>query len=109
MVACELQTIEAVNTAILELLDEDSIARAHRVGRKTPGKSRPVLMQLMRARDKLTFLGARKEFKKKRLGVSNDLTPLQREMVAQPRAEGKFGFYKGGQFSTKPMQHSLDS
>ena len=103
---CEKKAIDSINKVIPGLLDEGSMARVHRVGKKISGKDRPVLLQLLQSADKSAILGAREEYKKRNLGVTSDLTRQQRDLIAEARSEGKIGFFRGGQFHTKPMQRA---
>ena len=101
---CERKTIDAINEVIPQLLDGGSLARVHRVGRKIAGKDRPVLLQVLQSSDKSAILNEKEEYRRKNIGVSCDLTRQQREMMTQARQEGKIGYFRGGQFYTKPMQ-----
>ena len=60
-------------------------------------------MQLLQTSDQMSILGGHEDFKRKKIGISNDLTPQQREMVAQARSEGKRGYFEGSQFFTKTI------
>ena len=102
---CEKKVLETVNAVLPGLMIDGSLASIHRVGRKVAGKNRPMLVQVLQMMDKLAIVRAREDFKKKKIGVSNDMTPQQRTMIAQARNEGKIGFFKGGNFYTKPMHH----
>ena len=55
---CEEKTIDAINSVIPGLVDEGSMARVHRVGKKIAGKDRPVLLQLLQSADKSAILNA---------------------------------------------------
>jgi len=98
----ERKVIEVVNGVLPEHLSGYDVVRAHRLGKKTGNKPRPLIAKLSRTTKKLTILGARADFRTQGFGVSSDLTPRQRDMIRQARNDDKIGFFKNGKFHTKP-------
>ena len=60
------------------------------------GKNRPILLSFHRFADKLKVLKARDTLKLAHFGVSNDLTPFQRDELLKLKGQNKFGYYKQG-------------
>jgi len=77
-------------------LQQADIVRAHRIGKRAAGKTRPLIACMARSSDKLAILQKRTELKSKNIGVSSDLTTKQREELNQARNEGFFAYFKGG-------------
>ena len=90
------RVLEVVNQVLEVPLHENDIARAHRIGRRTSGRARPLIACVVRSADKLAILQKRHDLKQMNIGVSSDLTPRQREEINHARQEGYFAFYKGG-------------
>ena len=92
---------------------ENDIARAHRLGKESAKKPRPVIVRFNQFQDKLTTLKAREELKKAGVGVANDLTILQRSELSKLRVKGQTGYYKNGKLNVVPtpqvMQNSVNS
>ena len=79
---------------------EEDIVRSHRLGKGTNTQPPPIIIRFHQFMDKLSVLRAREEFKRVKLGVSNDLTRRQRQKLADLRARGLNGYYKGGRLIT---------
>jgi len=69
-----------------EKLDYDDI---NRLGRNKPGKCRPILMKLVRKRDKKLIMAQRKCLKGTNIYIQDDLTPDERAEYNTPRSKFK--------------------
>ena len=79
---------------------ESDIVRAHRNGRSTSDKPAPVIVRFSHFMDKLDILKARKDLHDQGIGVSNDLTKMQRQAIYNVKTESKGlkrAFYRKGQ------------
>ena len=94
--------LDIVNSVLPDKLSRKDIVRAHRIGRKEDKKTRPLIARLCRSEDKVAILGKRPDFRKEGIGVGNDLTRQQRDMLERARNDGKIGYFRGGRFFTKP-------
>ena len=74
------------------------IRSAFRMGTKdnNVGKNRPILVSFNKFTDKLLTLKARDHLKTLHIGISNDLTPYQRDELSKLKEQNKFGYYKQG-------------
>ena len=86
---------ETVNSVLDDPLRESDVVRAHRIGKREEGKTRPLIARLAISTLKHSILQKRKELKERRIGVSADLTVNQRKQIQQANQEGKFAFFKG--------------
>ena len=100
-----LQTVNDVLTAPLQQAD---IVRAHRIGKRAAGKTRPLIACMARSSDKLAILQKRAELRSKNIGVSCDLTMKQREELNQARQEGFFAYFKGGVLHKEARRQAPD-
>ena len=98
---CEEKFAEIMNSVLAPPLQASDIVRAHRVGRRTAGKARPLIARLLRSTDKTRILQSRKELKDKNVGVSSDLTVRQRAELKQARSDGYFAYFRGGVLHTE--------
>jgi len=105
----EAAFIEAVNSVLTNKLSTADVVRAHRIGKKTTEKPRPLIGRLLRTSDKVAILEKRPEFRKRGLGVGNDLTHLQRQQLQSARDDGMIGYFKGGTLYTKPRPQLPES
>lgn len=76
---------------------ESDFVRAHRLGTRGEGKTRPLIVRLQQHDDIFTILAAREALKDQGVGVANDLTRYQRSELKSLRLKGKKGYYKGGE------------
>ena len=85
---------------------ESDIVRAHRLGKDSAKKPRPLIVRFSQFQDKLVVLKAREDLKKAGIGVANDLTSLQRSELSKLREKGQRGYYKNGVLNVVPLpQH----
>ena len=96
--------LHVINNVLPTPLQANDIVRAHRIGRRAAGKTRPLIARLVRSSDKLAILQKRRELREKNVGVSSDLTTRQREELDQARQEGYFAYYKGGKLHKERRQ-----
>ena len=106
---CVNSVVTSVNDVLENPLQASDIARAHRVGKRREGKTRPVVAKLLRSDDKVAILPKRQELKAKDIGVSSDLTETQRENIRHAREEGYFAYYRGGVLHTEERRNGGDS
>ena len=93
---CETKFVQIVNEVLPTPMQASDIVRAHRVGKRAAGKTRPLIARMLRSVDKLNILQKRKELREKGIGVSADLTNRQREEIRRAREDGYFAYYRGG-------------
>jgi len=103
---CEKKFVEVVNDVVPGLIQERDVVRAHRIGKRTVGKSRPIIACLCRTKDKMEILGAREELKKKGLNATQDLTDRQRQQLRTEREAGNWAYFKGGRLHVEPQTGS---
>jgi len=101
------ETDESVLLSVLCVLNKhipkktwtsSDIAHSHRLGKRTEniGKNRPTIVKFNYRADKHDVIKARDQLRKEDMGVSNDLTPFQRNELSIVKQSGKFGYYKSG-------------
>ena len=83
---------------------KDDFIRVHRLRSKQAGKS-PIIARFLRSTDKLNVLKSRKLLRDKGIGVSNDMTPRQREELNNLKQQGKRGYYKSGRLVVDNNPH----
>jgi len=105
----EQKFLDVVNDVLPGHLTDNDIIRAHRVGQKKRDRVRPLIATLTRSAKKIAILQARASFKTKQLGVSGDLTQLQRDMVSQANNSGMVGYFRGNKFYTRPKSTEAGS
>lgn len=98
---CETVFVETVNDVLSAPLQIRDLVRAHRLGKRAPGKTRPIIAKMAHSADKFAILQKRKELREKRIGVSTDLTTQQREEISHARESGLFAYYKGNVLHTE--------
>ena len=65
-----------------------------------------MIVRFSQFQDKLVVLKAREDLKKAGIGVSNDLTSLQRSELSKLKEKGQKGFYKNRVLNVFPLsQH----
>ena len=74
---------------------KDEFIRIHRLKTRQAG-SAPIIARFLRPNDKFCVLNSRQRLKESGFGVSNDLTPAQREQLNRLKQEGKRGYFKNG-------------
>lgn len=62
-------------------LNLSSIARSHRVGKKRPGSSRPVIVKFVSFADRQRMFGAKKNLKGTKITIKEDLTNTRMEIL----------------------------
>ena len=88
--------LKVLNENVTDKVWTDSdFVRVHRLKTKH-AERQPIIARLVRTDDKFLILNARPKLKEAELGVSNDLTPAQRNELNSLRQEGKRGFFKNG-------------
>jgi len=105
---CEARFVEIVNDVLPNHLQVSDIVRAHRVGKRAPGKTRPLIARVARSTLKYTILQKRKELRERGIGVSGDLTQKQRQAIQRARSEGLFAYYKAGVLHTEARRPQAD-
>ena len=93
--------VEVVNEVLPQPLRETDVVRAHRLGKRAPGKTRPLIARVARSATKTAILHKRKELRDKGIGVSSDLTTKQRAEIQHAKSQGLFAYYKGGVLHTE--------
>ena len=100
--------LEVVNAVLPKPLQSSDIVRAHRVGRHSDGRHRPLIARLAKSSNKHLILQKRQELRQKNFGVSSDLTVNQRAQIQQAKAEGKHAYFKGGVLYTEDRHSQPD-
>ena len=84
------------NNVTSKTWQESDIQRAHRLGKDSAKKPRPIIVRLKQFHDKLLILKAREEFKKCAIKIANDLTPHQRSELSRLKDKNQWGYFKKG-------------
>lgn len=96
---------EDVKTDVVRLFNQcvktkawskDDLQRAHRLGKKTEGRSRPIIVRFLRSADQQSVRSAWKEFKEMDISVADDLTMAQRKELREIKNSGGHAAYKNG-------------
>ena len=106
---CEEKFVQVANDVLPEHLHVNDLTRAHRVGKRQPGRTRPLIACLRRTSDKIAILQKRRELKAKGIGVSSDLTVKQREEIRRAQEEGYFAFFRGGVLHREERRERRDA
>ena len=93
---CRAKVIDTLNAIPTLNLQSRDIARAHRLGHRQEGRTRPVIIKLMHSEDKTTIFANRQLLKERKVSIHNDLTRRQRVALNEVKAAGKKGYYKNG-------------
>ena len=101
--------LRIVNQVLPTPMQPRDIVGAHRVGRADPNKTRPILVRFAKTSTKIATLQKRKELRERGYGVSQDLTPKQRDQIRQANDQGLFAYFKGGVLHTEVRHTPTDS
>ena len=101
--------LESVNSVLTEPLQKSDIVRAHRIGKQGMNRTRPLMARLAKSKHKYDILQKREELRKKKIGVSGDLTVQQRQQIQDARQEGKFAYFKDGVLHVEERRSNSDS
>ncbi|RUM94258.1 MAG: hypothetical protein DSZ28_04140 [Thiothrix sp.] len=98
---CERTFVESVNCVLHNPIQVEQLVRAHRIGKRSTGKPRPLIARVVRSAVKFSILQRREQLRERGIGVSGDLTPKQRKELQSARAEGLIAYFKGGVLHTE--------
>ena len=106
---CEERFLTTVNSVLPSPLRPSDIVRAHRLGRRVQGKTRPLIARMIKSSQKTAILQRRKDLRDKGYGVASDLTAKQREQIQQAKSRGLFAYFKGGVLHTEARRQGPTS
>lgn len=106
---CAAVFAKVVSDVLPTPLDAKDLVRAHRVGKRVPGRTRPLIARLLRTSDKFAILRRRSDLREKNIGVSCDLTVKQREELQRARDNGFFAYFKAGVLHTEERRSQQDT
>ena len=84
---------------------EDDFDRAHRLGRASSTKTRPVIAKLHRSRDKRALIANKsltKDLAKVGVRLSDDHTTKQRTVLKELRRQGLTAYFRGARLISRP-------
>ena len=84
---------------------EDDFDRAHRLGRASSTKTRPVIAKLHRSRDKRALIAKKsltKDLAKVGVRLSDDHTTKQRTVLKELRRQGLTAYFRGARLISRP-------